>query len=180
MLLLNRPTAVYPDLRFVLVYPTAFVAPRVETGLGGVVTHANQTLSGESWSNGRVILAWDHVRKNAIASAQLSDGHDVVLHEFAHQLDSETGASNGVPHLSNRESYRRWSQIFSIEFETLKSAAATNQFSVLDHYGASNPAEFFAVVTEASFEKSMDLARFHPELFEQVRAYYQVDPRHWS
>ncbi|MFZ6747822.1 zinc-dependent peptidase [Undibacterium sp. Ren11W] len=180
MLLLNRTTAVYPDLKLVLVYPSAFVVPRLETSLGGIVTHANQTLSGESWSDGRVILAWDHIQKNSETSAKLPAGHDVVLHEFAHQLDSETGATNGAPRLLNRESYRRWSQILSGEFEALKTAAEAGQFNVLDHYGANSPAEFFAVATEAFFEKSADLANFHPELFEQLRAYYQVDPRHWN
>lgn len=179
MLLLNRATGVYPDLKLVLVYPSAFIVPRIETGLAGVVTHANQTLSGESWSDGRVILAWDHVQKNARTSAKMFGGHDVVLHEFAHQLDSETGGANGAPRLSSRASYSRWAQVFLAEFETLKMAAESGQDSVLDYYGASSPAEFFAVVTEAFFEKSSDLARCHPELFEQVRAYYQVDPRNW-
>ncbi len=180
MLLLNRETTVYPNLKLVLVYPSAFVAPRLETGLGGVVTHANQTLSGESWSDGRVILAWDHVKKGTTESVQLPDGHDVVLHEFAHQLDSETGITNGAPRLLSRASYQRWSQVFSAEFDALNAAAESGQVGVLDHYGASSPAEFFAVATEAFFEKSKDLARLHPELFEQIRAYYQVDPRYWN
>ncbi|CAN5778514.1 zinc-dependent peptidase [soil metagenome] len=193
MLLLNRPTRVYPDLKFVLVYPSAFIVPRSEMGLGGVVTHANQTLSGESWSDGRVVLAWDHVQRRG---ALLADGHDVVLHEFAHQLDSETGGANGAPALMSQAHSRRWSEVMSAEFSRLQHAAvrpqhaqqhthhsaqvSTQTENVLDHYGATNPAEFFAVATETFFGKTWQMARYHPELFEQFRAYYQVDPRDWQ
>lgn len=177
MLLLNRPSAVYPDLKMVLVYPSAFIAPRLETALGGVVTHANQTLSGESWSDGRVILAWDHIQKN---NQHIGDGHDVVLHEFAHQLDSEAGRTNGAPFMKSRGRYQRWAEVLSHEFALLQQAAESQEGSVLDYYGATNPAEFFAVATETFFEKTTQLARFHPALFEQLRAYYQVDPRDWN
>jgi Mlc titration factor MtfA (ptsG expression regulator) len=177
MLLLNRPTRVYPDLKMVLVYPSAFIAPRIETGLGGIVTHGNQTLSGESWSDGRVILAWDHIQKN---NGNIADGHDVVLHEFAHQLDSESGSTNGAPRLKNKVRYQRWAETMSHEFSLLQQAVETQTESVIDYYGATNPAEFFAVATETFFEKTTLLAYYHPRLFEQLRAYYQVDPRDWN
>lgn len=177
MLLLNRPSRVYPDLKLILVYPSAFIAPRIETGLGGIVTHANQTLSGESWSDGRVILAWDHVQKD---NENVADGHDVVLHEFAHQLDSESGSTNGAPRLKNKARYERWSETMLHEFALLQEAAENQSGSVLDYYGATNPAEFFAVATETFFEKAQPLAQYHPRLFEQLRAYYQVDPRDWN
>ncbi|MBC7404740.1 MAG: zinc-dependent peptidase [Cytophaga sp.] len=177
MLLLNRPTRVYSDLKMILVYPCAFIAPRIATGVGGVVTHSNQTLSGESWSDGRVILAWDHVQRN---NSSAPDGHDVVLHEFAHQLDTESGSSNGAPRLKNKARYRRWSEVMSLEFSKLQHAAETQTPSVMDYYGATNPAEFFAVATETFFEKTIPMARYHPSLFEQLRAYYQVDPRDWN
>ena len=177
MLLLNRRTRAYPDLKMVLVYPSAFIAPRIETGLGGIITHGNQTLSGESWSDGRVILAWDHVQKS---NGNVADGHDVVLHEFAHQLDSESGSTNGAPRLKNKARYQSWAETMSHEFELLQQAAETQTESVLDYYGATNPAEFFAVATETFFEKTARLAYDHPRLFEQLRAYYQVDPRDWN
>jgi MtfA peptidase len=177
MLLLNRPTRVYSDLKMILVYPSAFIAPRIATGSGGLVTHSNQTLSGESWSDGRVILAWDHVQRN---HGNSPDGHDVVLHEFAHQLDSESGSTNGAPLLRNKARYQRWSETMSREFAMLQQAAETQTPSVMDYYGATSPAEFFAVATETFFEKTAPMARFHPGLFEQFRAYYQVDPRDWN
>jgi len=176
MLLLNRPASVFPDLKLVLVYPSAFIAPRTELGMGGIVTHANQTLSGESWSDGRVILAWDHVQPKG---DDVVDGHNVVLHEFAHQLDSETGPTNGAPRLMSKARYQRWSAVMMREYQKLQQAAGYHMDSVLDYYGATSPAEFFAVATEAFYEKSWEMAEFHPELFAELREYYRVDPREW-
>jgi MtfA peptidase len=176
MLLLNRPPQVYPDLHQVLVYPSAFIVPRNEIGLGGVVSHAHQNLSGESWSNGRVILAWDHVTQSG---TPFSNGHNVVLHEFAHQLDSESGRNNGAPLLPTTAAYQRWSTVLSYEFARLQEAATYQIESVMDYYGATDPAEFFAVATETFFEKPMQLAEFHPALFGELKNYYRVDPREW-
>ncbi len=177
MLLLNRPSKVYPSLHTVLVYPTAFVVPRKEIDEAGVVTEARQDLLGESWGDGRVVLSWDHVRRGA---ADWTDGQNVVLHEFAHQLDSESGSNNGAPFLGNRASYRNWAAVLSRAFERLRYDVMFQQHSVLDHYGASSPAEFFAVATETFFEKPYQLAERHPELFDQFHQYYRVDPRHWT
>jgi Mlc titration factor MtfA (ptsG expression regulator) len=103
LLLLNRPSRVYPALHAVLVYPSAFVVPRNQVDGAGVVTETRQDLLGESWGDGRVVLAWDHVRRGA---ADWTDGQNVVLHEFAHQLDSESGSTNGAPYLGRQSSYR--------------------------------------------------------------------------
>lgn len=176
LLLLNRPTDVYPELSFVLVYPSAFIVPHKEVAAGGLVTHHEQTLLGQSWSDDRVILAWDHVLQNNVAA---EPGHDVVLHEFAHQLDSESGSVNGAPVMLSKARYTRWSTVLSHEFALLQEAVQHGHHGVIDHYGASNPAEFFAVVTEAFFEKSVALGQEHPELFAALKEYYCVDPREW-
>lgn len=176
MLLLNRKTQVYPALRTVLVYPSAFVAPRQEIGLGGVVTHASQHLAGESWTDGRVVLAWDHVKYGALNA---NYGHDVALHEFAHQLDGESGSMNGAPLMRTAARYRSWSAVMSREFERLQLAALYHAPSVLDYYGATSPAEFFAVATETFFRKPVELAAFHPDMFDELKSYYRVDPREW-
>jgi Mlc titration factor MtfA (ptsG expression regulator) len=177
LLLLNRPTQVYPKLAFILVYPSAFIVPRTEVAAGGLVTQRHQTLLGESWNDDRVILAWDHALPS---SADLEHGHDVVLHEFAHQLDSESGSTNGAPNLMSKARYQRWSSVFLQEFALLREAAQHQSVSVLDHYGATNPAEFFAVATEAFFEKSLVLGQEHPALIAALREYYCVDPREWQ
>ncbi|MBI3285775.1 MAG: zinc-dependent peptidase [Burkholderiales bacterium] len=177
LLLLNRPTGVYPALKKVLVYPTVFIAPRTEMRPGGVLSHGHQSLSGESWNDDRVILAWDHAlptRENFVP------GHDVVLHEFAHQLDSESGVTNGAPLLAGKAQYRRWSAVLSQEFEALQDAVDAGQETLIDPYGASDPAEFFAVATETFFENSSAMAYYHPALYAQLQAYYRVDPRDWN
>lgn len=176
LLLLNRPTKVYPALDTILVYPTAFVAEHTDTGPGGIVTRTEAQLLGESWGDGRVILAWDHVQRGA---ADWSDGENVVLHEFAHQLDSESGRANGAPFLGSAASYRSWSAVLSRDFANLRHDANDRRQSVLDHYGASDPAEFFAVATETFFEKPHQMAEHHAALYEQFEKYYRVDPRAW-
>jgi hypothetical protein len=176
LLLLNRPTRVYPGLHAVLVYPGAFLVPRRQQDEAGVVTETRQDLLGESWGDGRVVLSWEHVRR---AGLPPEGTHNVVLHEFAHQLDSESGSNNGAPFLGSPERYRSWSETLSRDFDLLRRDAYWGQRDVLDPYGATNPAEFFAVATESFFEQPHELAARHPELYAEFEAYYRVDPRAW-
>jgi Mlc titration factor MtfA (ptsG expression regulator) len=177
LLLGARGEAVYPTLNAVLVYPGAFLVPRRQTDEAGVVTEERQDLLGESWGDGRVILSWDHVRR---AGMDEPVSHNVVLHEFAHQLDSESGSTNGAPYLGSQERYRSWSEVLSRDFAALRHDAWFGQEGVLDHYGATNPAEFFAVATEAFFEQPHRLAARHPALYEEFLKYYRIDPRAWE
>jgi Mlc titration factor MtfA (ptsG expression regulator) len=176
LLLLNRPTRVYPELRTVLVYPSAFLVPRKQVDEAGVVSEARQDLLGESWGDGRVVLSWDHVRRGA---ADWTDGQNVVLHEFAHQLDSESGSNNGAPYLGSSTNYRSWSEVLARDYANLRVDAMYRQPSVMDHYGATSPAEFFAVATETFFEKPWQMAQGHGELYAELFKYYRVDPRAW-
>jgi Mlc titration factor MtfA (ptsG expression regulator) len=169
--------AIYPTLDMVLVYPGAFLAPRKQIDASGVVTEERQDLLGESWGDGRVILSWDHVRRSDVANAP---GHNVVLHEFAHQLDSESGDTNGAPYLGSSERYRSWSEVLSRDYANLRHDAMWGTQSVLDHYGATNPAEFFAVATESFFEQPHQLAARHPALYDEFLKYYRIDPRQWQ
>jgi Mlc titration factor MtfA (ptsG expression regulator) len=140
-----------------------------------------------------VVLSWQHVRRGAAPgtaaeapadepadAAPGQQAHNVVLHEFAHQLDSESGSNNGAPYLGSAASYRSWSQVLSRDFAALRADAVFGQHGVLDHYGATSPAEFFAVATESFFEQPHRLAERHPALFAEFEKYYRVDPRAWS
>jgi Mlc titration factor MtfA (ptsG expression regulator) len=176
LLLVNRRTHVYPSLRYIIVYPSAFVVDRLQGGEDGVVSEARRGLLGESWSNGKVILAWDNVLHG---STNFVDGQNVVLHEFAHQLDSESGSTNGAPILAGANCLRTWAATLSDEFEELQKDAWKGKRSLIDHYGATNPAEFFAVSTETFFEKPTQMAKHHAELFEVLKCYYRTDPREW-
>jgi Mlc titration factor MtfA (ptsG expression regulator) len=177
MLQLHRNTNLYPGLRYIIIYPTAFVVSRSQVDENGLVSHGRQGMLGESWQNGKVILAWDNVLHGA---QNFVDGRNVVLHEFAHQLDSETGSTDGAPLLGGQSSYRSWAGALSGEFLELQKDARRGKRSLMDHYGATNPAEFFAVATETFFEKPNRMAQHHEELFEVMKSYYLVDPREWQ
>lgn len=177
MLQINRKGALYPRLKYIIVYPSAFVVSRSETDTSGVTSEARRGLLGESWDRGKVILAWDNVLNGA---RNFVDGHNVVLHEFAHQLDSEDGSTDGAPLLAGESSYRSWAAALSGEYRVLQRKARSGGRSLMDHYGATNPAEFFAVATETFFEKPDGMAERHAELFEVLASYYGVDPRNWQ
>jgi Mlc titration factor MtfA (ptsG expression regulator) len=177
MLQLNRKSGLYSGLKYIIIYPSAFVVTRSERDESGVVSHGRKGMLGESWQNGKVILAWDNVLHGA---RNFIDGKNVVLHEFAHQLDSETGSTDGAPLLAGKSSYRSWASALSDEFEELQKDARFQRRSLMDHYGATNPAEFYAVATETFFEKPRRMAKHHRELFEVLKSYYRIDPREWQ
>ena len=175
LLLLNRKTDYFADFTSILVYPESFVVPVVHRD-GALETHDQELRSGESWQRGPVVLSWtDIVHGTTLAG----DGHNVVLHEFAHKLDEENGAMDGVPALRDDASQRAWIDVLGREFDRLRLRARNVTDGVLDDYGASSPAEFFAVATEAFFERGPQLSARHAQLYETLRAYYQVDPASW-
>jgi MtfA peptidase len=176
LLLLKRRADYYPELRQVLVYPEAFLVERREADALGLHHEARQVLAGESWSRGQVVLSWRAVREGA---ADATDGRNVVIHEFAHQLDQEFGHANGAPLLRHRDDYARWSATLGAEYQRLRADLAQGIPTVLDPYGATDPAEFFAVATEVYFEQPAPLAERHPALYRELRAFYCVDPLTW-
>ena len=171
LLLLHRDTDIYPDVESILVYPSAYRA-RATSNVGGVVIEGEQARLGESWTRGVVVLAWDHVKANA---AQPEGGQNVVLHEFAHQLDAEDGSMDGAPDLGARARYTSWAHVLGDEFGQLSTALHEGHRSDIDGYGATNPAEFFAVVTEMFFEKPRALKKRHPALYDELAAFYNQD-----
>jgi Mlc titration factor MtfA (ptsG expression regulator) len=176
LLLLNRKTDYYPKLQTILVYPRAFIKAQTKTGPGGVEYTQNQALTGESWDFGKIVLSWEDTLHGAEIT---NDGHNVVIHEFAHQLDQENGRANGAPVLGRGQSYQCWSKIFAKQFAVLKKQATLGEPSLFSYYGATEPAEFFAVATEVFFEKSKQFSYEHPSLYRQFTQYYKVDPVHW-
>jgi Mlc titration factor MtfA (ptsG expression regulator) len=176
LLLLNRRTDYFPNLRQILVYPGAFVVDRVRTDGAGVLQEQRQVLSGESWSQGQVILSWDDVVEGA---ATVDDGRNVVIHEFAHQLDQHNGHANGAPVLAHRRLYTRWSRVLGEEFARLQEEARDGRVSLFSHYGATSPAEFFAVVSEVFFEQPQRMAAEHAALYRELSRFYRVNPLSW-
>jgi Mlc titration factor MtfA (ptsG expression regulator) len=177
LLVVNRAARLYDELFSVLIYPAAFIAPDEHHDEAGVVHRHDQVLSGQTWDTHRVILSWDDVQASA---AERGEGYNVVYHEFAHYLDAEDGGVNGAPLLGEAEHYERWSKVMSAEFEQLRAAAAREEPTLIDPYGAEDPGEFFAVVTEVFFELPAELRSRHPALYEEFRRYYRLDPASWN
>jgi len=172
LLLLGRDVEPYPGIDVILVYPSAYKGQFTNSS-DGVVIEGDTTRLGEASTRGILVLSWDDVLRGA---ADVRDGHNVVIHEFAHALDHEDGSSDGAPPLSRRANYAPWARVFGAEYEKLIDADERRKKTIIDKYGATNPAEFFAVVTETFFEKPLQMREKHPELYEQLRAYYRQDP----
>jgi Mlc titration factor MtfA (ptsG expression regulator) len=172
LLLLGISHDYFARVMSILVYPTGFRSPDGWTRADGVVDLTVGAL-GQAWYDGPVVLAWDAVVQGG---CDPRDGLNVVLHEFAHQLDYLDGVIDGTPPLRRNGDYAKWQEVMTREFERLKVAAERGTPKVLDEYGATNHAEFFAVATEAFFEKSREMYTRHPELYGVLSEYYGQDP----
>ncbi|HZE12492.1 MAG TPA: M90 family metallopeptidase [Chthoniobacterales bacterium] len=174
LLLLHRKTDYYPRLVTILVYPSAYI------------THEDRYLGNDIWEEGpdgllghtaprmgSLVLAWDEAKRGA---ANPADGTNLILHEFAHQLDFEDSEPDGVPPLAGRGEYRSWARLMRREFEKLQVAEEDDKPTVLDTYGSTNPAEFFAVATEAFFERPAALRAKHPELYSELARFFRQNP----
>jgi len=173
LLLLNLDYPCYPTLRRVLVYPGAFQPRRADFPRFGEVHEEPRPSLGEAWTSGIVVLSWD---SSLVGSLNPAEGHNVVLHEFAHVLDGENGAMDGQPLLDHPSAYRTWGYVFRALYERQVEAAREGDETPLPPYGATNRAEFFAVATEAFFTRPADLRERLPELYEELRKFYRQDP----
>ena len=167
LLLLNRKTRNYPKLRTVILYPSAYIAdPETDT-----------IRLGESWNDGEVVLSWNHVTSS---SHDVRSGTNLVLHEFAHRLDQEDGAGDGVPNLETEAQYYTWAEVMSTEFKRLKSSVEKGYKTLIRPYGATNAAEFFACITENFFERPHQLKKKHPDIYRELQMFYHLDPASWT
>jgi Mlc titration factor MtfA (ptsG expression regulator) len=176
LLILNRPSGYYPNLRQVLVYPDSFVVERDHVDAAGVAHRARKVLAGESWSQGQVILSWQDTLHGA---AVVDDGQNVAIHEFAHQLDQENGNANGAPLSVRRAQRSSWSSVLGDEYAALQGRTQRGEVSLFSDYGASDPGEFFAVISEVFFECPQPIAQAHPALYRELSQFYQLDPLSW-
>lgn len=176
MLVLHREGEPYPDLENIYLYPTTFSSVQKQRDEMGVITEGEVHRLGESWGTGTVVLAWDSVEQGA---RNIADAQNVTFHEFAHQLDHEDGDTDGAPSLPSREAYRSWARVFSENYAEVRELVETGRPSLIDPYGATKPAEFFAVATETFFEKPKQLHRKYPELYSELQGFYGLDPQEW-
>ncbi len=176
LLLLNERGEYYPKLSSILVYPNAYRVRETLTVGGYVVQERKVVRIGESWTLDQVVLSWEDIKRDA---TNWEDGHNVVLHEFAHQLDLEDGRADGVPILERRSDYLSWARVFEKEYQRLLRDVERGHKTVMARYGATDPAEFFAVATETFFEKPLLFKRKHSELDRELKRYYKLEPLEW-
>ncbi|MCY7315436.1 MAG: zinc-dependent peptidase [Rubrivivax sp.] len=179
LLLLNGRANSFANLRQVLVYPGAFVVDRAVADDQGLAHEIRRVLAGESWQQGQLILSWQDVVTDAAQAADASHGRNVVIHEAAHQLDQETGAANGAPALRSAVRRKRWAQVMSQAYSALQLRVARHQPGLIDAYGATDPAEFFAVATELFITRPEALAAAHPALYDELAQLYRASPLLW-
>ena len=178
LLLLHRDTDYFPGLVTILVYPLTYMVEEKRQVGEHVWQEGTVSRLGETGRRmGSLVLSWGAVKHGA---ADPSDGKNVVLHEFAHQLDFENQAADGVPGLATREQQLAWSKVMRSEFASLRAADETGIPTLLDTYGATDAPEFFAVSVEAFFERPHALRAYHPKLYAELQQYFQQDPVEYS
>ena len=172
LMLLGVPNFYFDNVKTILVYPKAF---RRQTANGFVMDQTHR--AGEAWQGGPIVLSW----KDTLSGGRNEDdGQNLVIHEFAHALDGLDGEMGGIVMFDDSDTNQRWSKVLTKEFAALCQAKENGVRTLLDHYGATNPAEFFAVSSETFFEQPRKLSQKHGELFQLLLEYYKVDPRRWQ
>jgi Mlc titration factor MtfA (ptsG expression regulator) len=169
--ILNLGLTAYEGWVSVIVYPAAFVPDRSYTDEAGVVHQGQAALSGEAWLRGPVILGWHEAE-----TAGSIDGHNVVIHEFAHKLDMLNGAADGFPPLHATKDIAGWVEAFTRAYEHFQQHCHKLKYRDIDCYAATSPQEFFAVFSEVFFERPSLLKQHYPAVYEQLSHYYRQDP----
>mgnify|MGYP000571986115 FL=1 len=176
LLVLSHEGPPYPGLNTVLLYPRAFSSTIESIEPDGQILEKTVFCEGESWEDGTVRLAWDSVSGGA---RNISDGHNVTFHEFAHQLDALDGDIDGVPLLKSEEAFYTWAGVLGSHCAELIEQVTLGLKTVLDPYATTNPGEYFAVATETFFEKPKQFKAKHPDLYAELKDFYQLDPVSW-
>lgn len=174
LLLLHRRTGYYPHVSSVIIYPAEFVAPVTDVDEAGVVTEWKDIRSGESWGGGTLVISWEDVQ---LGNTEAYRDYNVIIHEFAHQLDDEDGITPYSGEMRPR--HPMWERTLRAEYERLRREAELGRETLLDPYGTENPAEFFAVATECFFHLPRELKACHPELYRELAGYFRQDPSEW-
>lgn len=169
-LTINLPEDAYRRVQTIYMFPSTYSAPGGEGDQEGGRSHRH----GEAWLRGPVVLSWDATRRGIKND---DDGRNVVYHEFAHKLDMLDGYADGTPPVRDRAAFDAWKRVTGEEYETLVEASRRGKKTLLDQYGATNPAEFFAVATEMFFERPRRLRGKHEELYQCLARFYAQDPR---
>jgi hypothetical protein len=167
----------FDQVRSILVYPSSYIAKDVELTRAGVIIEGREARLGETLWRGPVVLSWPHAKAGG---RMTTPGYNLVLHEFAHQLDMLNGrTANGMPALGSSELAAEWADVMEAEYRQLDEACRQRRRHLLDCYGATDPSEFFAVATECFFECGGELRQRHPQMYELLQRFYRLDTAEW-
>jgi Mlc titration factor MtfA (ptsG expression regulator) len=176
LLITNLPLNVFPGLTNIYLMEDTFIKKdnpiNPNTGL-----QVDVPKLGEAWKGGPIVLSWTAVEDG------LKHPHgrnNVVFHEFSHNLDQQDGSFDGTPSLGPSGNYQRWSDVMGQEFIGLKKILSLRHSSDIDAYGATNEAEFFAVLTEYFFNRPKMLREKHPDIYDIYNQYFKIDPIRWD
>lgn len=163
----------FDRLKSVILQPEVYTGTKVQRGPSGLELHSQEQRLGEAWRNGPVLLSWQDVVRQC---RDQPDGRNVILHEFAHLLDMADADADGVPQLESEAQVRTWLDVTRSEYHRLVRQAALGRHTLLDWYGGTNEAEFFAVATETFFEQPVEMRNLHASLYDVLCAFYKQDP----
>ena len=176
LLLGFEPGYYFDGVSTIVVRPTVYAPPRFEQEQTSFLVSDEPSHFGQAWYDGRIVLAWDQV---LAAGRDAAAGDNLVLHEFAHHLDGLDGEMGGTPPLATKAQRKTWYRVTEEEYTRLRGSARRGEATLLDHYGATNRAEFFAVSTECFFERPRAMHRRHPQLYQVLADFYKQDPARW-
>jgi Mlc titration factor MtfA (ptsG expression regulator) len=163
----------YDHVFSILVYPEDYYAPETTVTKDGLMRDKMSNRAGEAWEGGSVVLSWADVLRD---EGDRRTGYNVVIHEFAHQLDMLNAAVDGTPPLGDTREIARWRKIMTAEYNLLVRQVEQKRRTFLDRYGAKDMAELFAIATESFFERPVEMRRREPILYTLLREYYRQDP----
>jgi Mlc titration factor MtfA (ptsG expression regulator) len=170
VLLLGLPDDSFRRVHTVLVHPTTVVLQGEHSQVPGIVSDGPMPILGQADLHGPVLIVWDAVVGEA---RHPGSGHNVVFHEFAHRLDMLTGEADGAPPMPDVATSQRWVQVCTDVYRQVAEGPGSR---VLRSYAGVNPAEFFAVATEAFFDAPVALRHEHPDLYDVLGDFYGQDP----
>ena len=169
LMITNIPGGVYPGLKNIYIMEDVFIPKdNPVNALTGLPTHSARL--GEAWKQGPIVLSWKSI----------TQGSSVIFHEFSHQLDQQDGSFDGTPHLEGEGNYSRWAQVMGKDYLKLRNDVLKHKKTDIDSYGATNEAEFFAVISEYFFTNPNHLKEKHPEMYGELQNYFKLDPSLWQ
>ncbi len=178
----------YDDFVGIVVHPGEAVARRQSVDEAGVVHDYDEVLLGEAMDRGPVMLSWPAVdgAGRPLAEGDEGSGTSVVVHEFAHKLDMRNGGADGYPPLpagflgthGARAAREQWRAAWEPAYQDFRERVIIAQRfggerPWLDAYGATAPAEFFAVACEAYFVSRERFGQEFPALIPLLDAYFR-------